>query len=90
MVDIDREHIGWVSMAQPIIFPKDDIIDARIAAFKGENHKYDGCYIVRLKKATPTIDFVYDSLEEAERIRDFILSARKVVSLDRYRNKKND
>lgn len=82
MSDIEKSYIGWITISQPLMMPKDEVIDAKVMAFKGKEHPDDGCYIVRLTKKSPTIEFVCKDGKEAQELCDWLKASRKVITVD--------
>ena len=86
----ESRHIGWTVLDQVIMFPKDEIVEAKIISFKSDdpNDDLDGRYIVRLIKKNPTIEFVCANDQDAEKLMEFLNKSRKVVNLKDYRKDK--
>lgn len=82
MTDIEKSYTGWITVCQPLMMPKDEIVGTQTKVFIGEGHPDDGAYIVRLIKKTPTIEFVCKSKQEAEELSQWLKASRKVVELD--------
>lgn len=81
-IDIEQSYTGWLSIFQPMMMPKDEVVDAKIMAFHGKEHPDDGSYIVRVEKKTPTIEFVCANEKEAEELYQWFKASRKVVEID--------
>ena len=84
--DVEPLFIGWVVMSQPIMFPKDEIKDVQLLAFRSEDSELDGNYVVRMTKASPTIEFICADEEEAEKLYKWLKDSMKVVHVD-FKNK---
>lgn len=82
MSDIEKSYTGWITISQPLMMPKDEIMDAKVMAFKSKGHPDDGCYVVRLIKQTPTIEFVCKDAAEAQELCDWLKAFRKVITVD--------
>ena len=84
--DVEPLFVGWVVMNQPVMFPKDEIKDVQIVAFKSEDSELDGSFCVRMVKASPTIEFICADEEEAEKLYKWLKDSMKVVHVD-FKNK---
>lgn len=63
-----------------------DISSVKGVQYCGEHDKYlTDKYIVRVFSKTPFIDFVCDSLEDAQVVYRDIMKERKIVSIDEIR-----
>ena len=82
MSDIEKSYTGWITISQPLMMPKDEVMDAKVMAFKSKDHPDDDCYIVRLIKQTPTIEFVCKDTVEAQELCDWLKASRKVITVD--------
>lgn len=88
--EFEDKHIGWSVLNQVIMFPNDEIVEAKIISFRSDNPNddFDGRYIVRLIKKNPTIEFVCANDQDAEELMEFLNKSRKVVNLKDYRKNK--
>ena len=84
--DVEPLFVGWVVMSQPIMFPKDEIKNVQLLAFRSEDSELDGNYVVRMIKASPTIEFVCQDEAEAEQLCKWLRESMKVVHVD-FKNK---
>lgn len=87
--DVEPLFVGWVVMSQPIMFPKDEIKDVQLLAFRSEDSELDGNYVVRMIKASPTIEFVCQDEAEAEQLCKWLKDSMKVVHVD-FKNKERN
>lgn len=71
--EFEDRHVGWSVLNQVIMFPNDEIVEARLISFKSDNSNdgFDGQYMVRLIKKNPTIEFVCANDEEAKGLMEF-------------------
>lgn len=88
--EFEDKHIGWSVLNQVVVFPNDEIVEAKIISFRSDNPNddLDGRYIVRLIKKNPTIEFVCANDQDAEELMEFLNKSRKVVNLEDYRKNK--
>lgn len=82
MTDIEKSYTGWLTVCQPMMMPKDEVLDAEIKAFYGKGHPDDGAYIVRVTKQSPTIEFVCKDKQDAEELCQWFKASRKVITVD--------
>lgn len=88
---VEDNHVGWLILQRVVMFPEDEIVEAKLASFKSSdlNDDLDGAPIVRLVKKTPTVEFICADEQEAQRLIEILNKSRKVIKLSDYKKNPN-
>jgi len=89
--DNTNSRVGWIELQNiTLVIPKDYILDSIVAEhglFEKGDVLISSRPCVRLLLTKPEITFIEDDFTTAERLKDFLRSSRKIVTLKQKEKK---
>ena len=87
----EDKHVGWAVLQQVVMFPEDEIVEAKLISFRSDDpdDDFDGAPIVQLIKKSPTIEFICANEQEAQELMEFLNKSRKVINFSNYKKDSN-